>query len=158
MTRRLTLPLTLDDRERPTVDAVRRRLGGRASTEPGAGELVTVRGGRGLEQIGVVIFVRGDDLDVFLEHNVVRRVRRAEALPAGDAARVPAEIAEIARDARIFAGLGERQRVRYQRDDELGEGTLIEKCRFGALVERADGGVLGVGFRRVFPAADRDQN
>jgi hypothetical protein len=34
----------------------------------------------------------------------------------------------------------------------------VEKCRFGALVERGDGTVLGVGFRRLWSAGTNDQN
>ena len=31
-------------------------------------------------------------------------------------------------------------------------GTLLEKCRWGGLVQRGDGVVVGIGFRRVLPA------
>ena len=40
----------------------------------------------------------------------------------------------------------------------MGEGTLVEKCRFGALIERGDGAVIGAGFRRIWAAFDRAQN
>lgn len=135
---------------RPTVDLVRKRLGGRASTEDGAGELVSFRDERGLERAGVVVFVRGDDRDVWVPGDVVRRVRRDDARPIDGA--VPAELHEVARDAIAFARLREGQRVHYQHTDGLGEGDMIEKCRFGVLVERRDRTIVGVGFRRVWGA------
>ncbi len=154
MSRRLFLPLATGPAdERPTVDRVRKKLGGRASTEPGAGEVVIVSTERG-ERAGVVLFVRGEDLDVWREGDLVRRVRRGATRAAGDA--VPRDLLAVARDARAFASLVEGQRVGYQHAGGLGEGALVEKCRFGALVERADGTLLGVGFRRLWspPAPD----
>jgi hypothetical protein len=151
MGRRLFLPLTTDASERPTVDAVRRRLGGRASTEAGAGEVVGFRDERGHFRLGVVLFVRGEDLDVWAQGDVVRRVRRPGAEPPDGV--VPPDLIEVSGDARLFAGLREGQRVRYRHASApLGEGVIVEKCRFGALVERGDGAVLGVGFRRLWPA------
>lgn len=156
MNRRLFLPLADGNPDAsPTVDVVRRRLGGRASTEPGAGEIVAVASEQGAARTGVVLFVQGEDLDVWLEGGVVRRTRRSktvEAKGAGD------DLLSIARAARIFAGLAEGQRVHYQHQSGVGEGVLVEKCRFGALVERGDGTVLGVGFRRLWSAGTNDQN
>jgi hypothetical protein len=146
MIRRLFLPLALESAApRPTVDAVRKKLGGRASTEPGAGEVVSLRTPLG-ERSGVVLFVRGEQIDVWLEGDVVRRVRRADALPADGV--VPPDLLAVAHDARAFAGLHEGERVGFQHEGGLGEGALVEKCRFGGLVERGDGKVIGVGFRR----------
>jgi hypothetical protein len=54
----------------------------------------------------------------------------------------------VALDARAFADLREGQRVGYHHEGRLGEGTLVEKCRFGGLVERGDGTIVGVAFRR----------
>jgi hypothetical protein len=148
MSRRLFLPLATGAAdERPTVDRVRKKLGGRASTEPGAGEIVVLSTERG-ERAGVVLFVRGEELDVWMEGDLVRRVRRGSTRAAGD--QVSKDLLAVARDARAFASLAEGQRVGYQIEGGLGEGALVEKCRFGALVERADGTVLGVGFRRLF--------
>jgi hypothetical protein len=130
----------------PTVDAVRKRLGGRASTEAGAGEVVSL----GADRTGVVLFVRGEQLDVWLPGDVVRRVRRAEIRPASSV--VAREIEAVARDAGVFATLREGQRVGFTAEGGPAEGGLVEKCRFGGLVERADGTVLGVGFRRLAPA------
>jgi hypothetical protein len=150
MGKRLFLPLAVGATARPTVDAVRRRLGGRASTEAGAGEVVNFHDERGHLRTGVVVFVRGDDLDVWLEGDLVRRQRRAEVRPADGV--MPEAVVAVARDALGFARLSEGQRVRYHSGEGLGEGALVEKCRFGALVERADRAVLGVGFRRVWGA------
>jgi hypothetical protein len=146
MTRRLFLPLATPDTAapRPTVDAVRRRLGGRAATEQGAGEIVALRGGR----TGVVLFVRGDQLDVWLEGDVVRRVRRPDAA-AADAV-IARDVYAAARDARAFGDLREGQRVSFQKDGVLRDGVLVEKCRFGALVELESGAVVGVAWRRLF--------
>ncbi|APR88223.1 hypothetical protein A7982_13572 [Minicystis rosea] len=149
MGKRLFLPLAVGEpAQRPTVDTVRRRLGGRASTESGAGEVVTFHDERGLERTGVVVFVRGDELFVWLEGDVVRRVPRAAARAADGV--ISEALLAVARDAQGFATLSEGQRVRYQHSDGLGEGALIEKCRFGALVERHDRTVLGIGFRRLW--------
>jgi hypothetical protein len=153
MGRKLFLPLALGaTAQRPTVDAVRKRLGGRASTEAGAGAIVSLRGGPGPgagERMGVVLFVRGEQLDVWLEGDVVQRVRRADALAADGV--VPGPLHDVARDARAFADLCEGQRVGFQHQGALAEGALVEKCRFGGLVERGDGTVVGVGFRRFSP-------
>jgi len=157
MSRKLSLPLTLIGAGPPTIDAVRKRLGGRASTEPGAGGLVSIRTERGSEQVGVVLFVRGEDIDVWIDRGVVRRARRAAARPVDDAP-PDSDLLGIARDAQSFAALVEGQRVRYQHDAGVGEGALIEKCRFGGLIERADGSVVGVGFRRIWSASGREQN
>ncbi len=137
------------------MDAVRKRLGGRASTEPGAGELVAVASEQGAARTGVVLFVQGDDVDVWLEGGVVRRTRRSKIADARDAAD---DLLSIAHAARIFASLTEGQRVHYQHEGGVGEGALVEKCRFGALVERGDGTVLGVGFRRLWSAGTNEQN
>jgi hypothetical protein len=155
MSRKLFLPLTPADTRPPTVDVVRKRLGGRASTEPGAGELVALVTAQGLSRIGAVLFVRGEDFDIWIDSGVVRRARRSALRPLDPASLSEAEHARlrdlraIARDAQSFAALVEGQRVHYQHEGGIDEGTLIEKCRFGGLVERADGAVLGVGFRRL---------
>lgn len=150
MGKRLTLPLSPDTGKKPTVDAIRRRLGGRASTDADAGELLSITDAAGHVRTGVVLFVRGADLDVWIEHGVVRRVRKQDTSPCQ--APVSGELAEIANDARVFARLGEGQRVRYQHESGLEEGTLVEKCRFGGIIERDDRVVFGVGFRRIWPA------
>lgn len=150
MVRKLPVLWTSAER-RPTVDAVRAKLGGRAATERGAGDVVAVDVGGGLSQTGVVIFTRGQDVDVWTDEGVVRRarwdaVRRVE----GEA---PEAFAQVAADAATFGGLAEGQRVRFRHDAGTSEGTLVEKCKFGALVERDDRTIVGVSFRRLWPAA-----
>ncbi|MEP7119942.1 MAG: hypothetical protein ABJE95_03485 [Byssovorax sp.] len=156
MARRLFLPLAAGDPDAsPTVDAVRKRLGGRASTELGAGEIVAVASDQGAARTGVVLFVQGDDLDVWLEGGVVRRTRRSRTVKTSEAGE---DLHSIAHAARIFAALFEGQRVCYRHEAGVGEGALVEKCRFGALIERGDGTVLGIGFRRLWSATPIAQN
>lgn len=156
MARRLFLPLAAADPDAsPTMNAVRKRLGGRASTEPGAGALVAVASDQGAARTGVVLFVQGDDLDVWLEGGVVRRTRRSRTVKTAEAGE---DLLSIAHAARIFAALFEGQRVCYRHDAGVDEGALIEKCRFGALVERGDGTVLGIGFRRLWSAIPGPQS
>ncbi|WP_437736555.1 hypothetical protein [Sorangium sp. So ce1335] len=186
MTRKLSLPLIkLDDPVRvaalaaskPTVDAVRERLGGRASAEPGVGELVTLTTAAGKALPGVVLFRRGATVDVWIDatdtvssvqddtnhaasarsttsRGVLHRAQRADIAPL----RVPApeSLVAVASDARVFAALSEGQRIRFQDGGDLAEGTLVEKCRYGGLVQRDDGVLLGVGFRRLWPAQPAD--
>lgn len=149
MSRKLSLPLTLDRAKKPTTDAVRKRLGGRASTEPGAGEIVSLTTEGGATRVGVVLFARGEDVDVWTDHGVVRRARRTCVTPCRE--EVSKELSQVADDARIFGAMCEGQRVRYQHEAGLDEGVVVEKCRFGALLRRDDGVILGVGFRRIWP-------
>ena len=149
MARRVFLPVT-DSKERPasTLEAVRARLGGRARTDLQAGRVVSFLD-TGLS--GVVLFGQGDEVHVFSNAGWVRRttaqaVTRVEA-PA-------AELEAAANDVRVFAALEEGTRVRFQDRTGIEHGTLIEKCRYGALVRRDDARVLGVGFRRIWPLPD----
>jgi hypothetical protein len=59
------------------------------------------------------------------------------------------EILDVAKDARAFAELTEGQRVLFHQDGSVRRGVLVEKCRFGALIETDSGAVVGVAFRRV---------
>jgi hypothetical protein len=134
----------------PTVEAIRTRLGGRASTEHGAGELVSLTSSGGFEHAGIVIFTHGQDVDVWTGEGVVRRARwnmvRHVSGPAPD------DLARVATDAATFGGLVEGQRVRYRHDSGVDEGTLVEKCKFGGLIEKDDRTIVGVSFRRLWPA------
>lgn len=152
MGRKLALPVLLPEAPAPSVDRVRKRLGGRASTEAGTGDIVSFTTDGGIHQTGVVVFIRGDELDVYVSDNLVRRIRRASTKPT-DAALAPSFV-RIAESARIFEGLAEGQRVRFTSDGHAYEGILIEKCRFGALVERPDGKIIGLGFQRLWPASE----
>lgn len=152
MARRLTLPLTerlVSSLGTPTVDAIRKRLGGRSSTEPTAGRLVRIVA---TDRVGVVLHEREGILDVYTEKGFVRRTPIGEVAPA----HAPAgDLGGVATDARVFATLAEGQRVRYQTSESaMAEGKLVEKCRYGGLVERDDGAIVGVGFRRLWPAID----
>lgn len=154
MPRRLPL-LPIPDRT-PTVDAVRERLGGRVTAGASTGEHVLLRTPAGAELPGVVLFATGDQVDIWVAQgvvpgtSVVRRARRADIKPLP----VPPsrELDAVARDVQAFAALIEGQRIRFQAAGGLAEGTLVEKCRFGALVARDDGTIMGVGFRRLWPA------
>ncbi len=138
----------------PTMAALRARLGGRheAPPAPDAGRPVTVGG-----ELGVLLSRDEGGCDVWLGD---RRVKRAAAsavlaLPGPP----PATLAPAAQAARRFADLAEGERVTFLAPDgRLAQGLLFEKCRFGALVARDDGAVLGVGFQRLWPAAADDVN
>lgn len=157
MSRKLSLPLSLwDERKKPTVDAVRKRLGGRAATEPGVGEAVYLRSEQGFDRVGVVLFVHADELHVWIDGGVVRRAARASTRAVDGA--VSADLLAVAADARAFAALREGEQVRFPIDEGVGVGALVEKCRFGGLVERDDGTVIGVGFRKLRPADPRESN
>lgn len=152
MGRKLALPVLVPAAPMPSVDRIRKRLGGRASTEPGTGDVVSFSTDGGIHQTGVVIFIRGDEIDVYVSDNVVRRIRRASA-KSTDAALAPAFV-RIAESARIFERLAEGQQVRFTSDEQAYEGILVEKCRFGALVERNDGKIVGLGFQRLWPFSE----
>lgn len=155
MERKLSLPLVLDmlaksDGAKPTLEVARRRLGGRAKSGPGAGRVVVVRATRVLpKSVGVVLFESERGCDVWIEAGVVRRTDRSATQPfAGD---VPEEIERMAVDVRVFASLEEGQTIRYEVNGAVHDGTLIEKCRYGALVATPNGRILAVGFRKLWP-------
>lgn len=159
MARQLGLPVTDADAggSLPRVDAVRQQLGGRASTQAAlpleAGELVRLRGDDAPGAAGVVLFAADDERHVFSGQGRVRRTQLDNLEPFTGAA--PDELRRVATDARLFASLREGQQVRYVDPlDGMTTGTLVEKCRYGALVLReGDETVLGVGFSRVWPLA-----
>ena len=153
MARKISLPVAVALLERgptPTVDAVRKRLGGRATSGPGIGDLVavTLRGGA---RVGVILFAQGEEVHVLIGGGMVRKTRRALTEAASTAS--SPELSVLADHARVFDSLREGQRVRYEASDrQPSEGAIAEKCRFGALVLCDDGRVIGVGFRRLWPA------
>ena len=142
VSKRLRLPIA-DAQRTPTVDTARKKLGGREQSDPGAGDLVAFDA----DHLGVVLFARGDQIDVWIDDGLVRRMRRG-ATRAADAA-IPRALGEVADDARAFAALVEGTRVGYRDEVRTGEGQLVEKCRFGGLVARDDGSLVAVGFRRL---------
>lgn len=131
---------------------MRLRLGGRATTDASAGSLVRVPAPGDVALAGVVVFAQGDEAHVLSASNVVRRVSRRELAPLQDA---PADLQRLAEDVRAFARLEEGDSVRFVHPAS-GEtaGTLVEKCRYGALVLRDDGTLVGVGFRQLRGMAD----
>jgi hypothetical protein len=156
VSRKISLPLhgkLLDLVAPPTIDVVRARLGGRASAGAPIGEVVRI-GDAVPPRAGVVLSRENDVVDVLVEQGTVRRTRGSDVRPWLQ--EIPDELREIARDVRVFGELREGQAVRFAAEGAVAEpGTLLEKCRWGALVQRADGVVVGVGFRRVVPAPPR---
>jgi hypothetical protein len=140
--------------ERPTLEVARRRLGGRAeAAASGAappfapGAVVEIDG-----RAAVVVCATARELYALFDATRMTRVPPERAVARRGPP--PADLADLAGDAGVFGLLAEGERVRYQADgDTLREGTLFEKCRHGALVARADGAVIAVGFRKLWPAA-----
>lgn len=165
--RKIFLPVNQalrDSLEPPTVTAMRKRLGGRVEPAPDArhsvGDCVELASGGGA-RVGVVLHSSADRADVYLDHGVVHRAP-SEALSPAFAPPTPA-LAIVAAKARVFGALSEGSAILVL---PLGQGgqhgqepsapvraTLREKCRYGALVETADGAILGVGFQRLDPAS-----
>jgi hypothetical protein len=136
--------------KKPSIDAARTRLGGAAqghTMPPGLAAGVPVRFANGS---GVVIFASIVEVHVMLDGSRMRRFAPADLVADEGVATGP--LAQLAADARIFGSLHAAQAVRYAADDgELVRGVVVEKCRWGALVERADGAVVAVGFRKLWP-------
>ena len=149
MSRRVSLPVN-DPSQRPksSIDAVRARLGGRARTDLQAGRVVCFLD---TGAVGVVLFAQGSEVHVFSNAGWVRRTT-ADALRHVD--EPGADLHAVVSDVRVFAALEEGARVRFQDRGGMAQGTLIEKCRYGAVVRRDDAAVMGVGFRRIWPLAD----
>ncbi|HEU4536083.1 MAG TPA: hypothetical protein VFS00_18290 [Polyangiaceae bacterium] len=151
---RRKLPLLGGAEGAPTMAALRARLGGRLEGPPApeAGRPVSVGG-----QLGVVLSRDEGGCDVWLGGNRVRRAAAAAVVPLPGPP--PSDLAAAAQAARRFADLREGERVSFAAPDGAREeGLLFEKCRFGALVARDDGSVLGVGFQRLWPAPAPDLN
>ncbi|HTA94127.1 MAG TPA: hypothetical protein VK745_31325 [Polyangiaceae bacterium] len=150
MSRRVSLPVNDPGAPRPksTLEAVRARLGGRARTDLQAGRVVCFLD---TGATGVVLFGRGEEVHVFSNAGWVRRTT-VDALTHVD--EPAADLHAVANDVRVFAALEEGTRVRFQDRSGIAQGTLIEKCRYGAVVRRDDAAVMGVGFRRIWPLGD----
>lgn len=137
----------------PTVDAARERLGGRAVTAPDVGGAVVVTSGLGVQQLGVVIFRRDQEVDVWIGAGRVRRLSTSDDLKPASRSELLSSLAEIADGAVIFASLTEGQSVRFRDGGgQLHQGLLVEKCRYGALVLDPDDKVIAVGFSGLSPA------
>jgi hypothetical protein len=150
VSRRISLPVNDPSAKRPksTIEAVRARLGGRARTDLQAGRVVCFLD---TGATGVVLYGQGEEVHVFSNAGWVRRTT-ADALTHVD--EPGADLYAVANDVRVFAALEEGTRVRFQDLGGIAQGTLIEKCRYGAVVRRDDAAVMGVGFRRIWPLAD----
>jgi hypothetical protein len=136
-----------------TIVAMRERLGGRAEglVDPLVGTVVTIRDRE--PEPAVVLFADGEHAHVSIRDGIIRRVAREDvAVHGGEAS--PA-LAKLAADTKRFAALTEGDRVELlAAEGRVDRGTLIERCRFGALVERADGVVIAVGFRRIWRSTE----
>ena len=135
----------------PSVAAVRARLGGRLLGAPhqDCGALVLFDGRPDELGPAVLLFVEASEAHVWLGAGLVRTLPEARLRPfEGEP---PPAAARVAHDARAFAALGEGDRVSFSGTEggPLESGVIVEKCRHGALVERPDGVVVGVGFRRL---------
>ena len=140
---------------RPSIDAARRRLGGRASppstSPPGYPVQATLRDGK--QHSGVVLWSSAVQCDVWFDDGVARRLRADAVAP--HAGPPPEDLARVAAEVRVFASLVEGERVRWQRSTGVVEGCIVEKCRYGAIVVTRDGKLIAVGFRRLWPAVVR---
>jgi hypothetical protein len=149
VSRRVSLPVNGQSaKPRSTIEAVRARLGGRARSDLQAGRVVCFLD---TGATGVVLFAQGAEVHVFSNAGWVRRTT-ADALT--HVAEPTADLHAVANDVRVFAALEEGHRVRFQDLGGMAQGTLIEKCRYGAVVRRDDETVMGVGFRRIWPIAN----
>jgi hypothetical protein len=163
MARRVFLPLSAEgagDDALPSSAAMRKRLGGRVAGEISVvtphgtvtvGSFVDfVTSDSRAKRSGVLLTVEGESVDVYVTDGLVRRTRAEYLSPRSRA--VP-ELVPIAESAAVFARLGEGQAVEVERaEGDVEKGTLLEKCRYGALVRLANDVVLAVGFRKVWPA------
>ena len=133
MARRVALPMKFD----PTLTLARARekLGGRVVSHARGGEIVRVG-----EHVGVVLWSDDAHCDVWIGDDAVKRVACADVESTSSS-----ELANVAEDARTFAGLDEGAHVVF---DGAIAGKLVEKCRWGGLVARDDGRIFAVGFRR----------
>lgn len=132
----------------PTVDRARESLGGRASTDADAGQRVRMTDDA---REGVVVFASGGERDVWIGEGRIRRARVELCEPSGSA---DVALDAVAIDARRFATLAESAEVGFlDRAGGVHAGTLVEKCRYGALVLASDGKIVAVSFRRLAPRA-----
>lgn len=133
----------------PTIEQARAGLGGRAATEARAGLRVRL-GDADAAVEGVVVFASPREDDVWIGEGRFKRVSPGDWV-ASD--RSDPSLEPIEADARRFAALGEGAPVTFV--DRMGrshDGTLVEKCRYGALV--SDGArIVAVSFRRIAPRA-----
>ena len=140
----------------PSVDEARVALGGRVEAVNLRGVMklgalvhfVDVRG-KALE--GVLVFASLEGADVWVGDGRFHRVPDAR-MRGSEVTCHGHPLADVAADAHVFAMLPEGARVRFvDRKGVMQLGLLVEKCRYGALIENEDKRILAVSFRRVWP-------
>jgi hypothetical protein len=143
------------DSARASIEAVRRKLGGRPGEPSARAPGSVVRGilRDGARRVGVVLWASAEHCDVWFDDGIARRVR-ASVVATYDGP-PPQALGQIIAEARIFASLGEGDRVRWDREGTLVDGCIVEKCRYGAIVLTREGRLVAVGFRRLWPAEVR---
>lgn len=140
----------------PSVDEAREALGGRIEaglrSPHEAGALIHFRDVRGNDVEGVLVFAAADALDVWVGEGRFHRVPQTRVKSVGPNAPTDHPLADVAADALVFAQLHEGARIRFvDRKNAMQAGTLVEKCRYGALVENEAKTILAVSFRRLWP-------
>lgn len=158
MARRLSLPLLSDLDDEPTVEAMRRKLGGLAPTgtihaEFPLGSVVLIDG----HQIGVLLSADDTRAHVYLDKGLVKVTpRSAVALHPGTASE---HFEALSAQVRFFVELMVTDRVAVEvSKGQVEEADLVEKCRFGAIVGTSDGRLLAVGFGKLWPVAKPEGN
>jgi hypothetical protein len=160
--RKVFLPLTqrfADSVATPTVKQMRERLGGKFVS--GArlerdGVVLPLGSFVAFEdsgRLGVLLSVGESSVDVYVDRGTVKRTLPASVGP--HRGRPPAELEEVSASVALFARIAEGERVSVERSPGLVvEGTLVEKCRYGAIVELdgAERVTLAVGFRKIWPS------
>lgn len=147
MTKKVNLPV-MNAPAKPSLSAARAQLGGVAHGAPlppglAPGVVVRFEGG-----VGVVIFASIVEVHVLLDASRMRRFAPDE-LVVHDGEH---GLGELAADAHIFGLLHDGQPVRYaSATGALVDGVIVEKCRWGALVQASEV-VVAVGFRKLWPA------
>lgn len=164
MGRRVSLPLSqamFGVAETPTLAAMRKRLGGRATGAALLGADGVIPVGAIVrfvadDRLGVLLAVTDDSIDVYMSEGIVKRTRCD--LVAAHRGPSPLELGGVAEAAAIFGRLAEEDSVLVERGEGAPVGgRLVEKCRYGALVEIDGGVVLAVGFRKIWPTKPTNQ-
>jgi hypothetical protein len=142
-------------RPRPSIEAARRRLGGRQGERSilPPGSLVEVRLSDGTRRPAVLLWGCPSHCDVWLSDGEARRTGAEAVVPSRRA--MPQRFARVSAELRLFSALVEGERVRWQRVTGVTEGRIVEKCRYGAIVVTGDGRFVAVGFRKLWPALVR---
>jgi hypothetical protein len=102
---------------------------------------------------GILLWATREYHDVWLDDGTARRIDSPRVTLYGGP--LPEPLVRIGAEVRMFASLGEGQRVRWERASGIAEGCICEKCRFGAIVLTRDRRLVAVGFRKLWPAVIR---